>query len=525
MGKWNGRAIGAWFCLCFSSVTIGAGKVDADLASALSQRDNPVSAIIHLNSQYDLALLPKHFKNRAARIGYLTDRLRAFTDQTSATVRGQLYASGVDNIEVTALWLTNSLRVKAPAWVIESLAEVHAVKRLSLNAEKAIDQMGNGGASIIAPIINLPAVETSWGVEKVGAPEAWKINNAQGEPIDGRGVRVAVIDSGVNITHPDLMNQVFQNTGEMGLDAYGNDKASNHLDDDGNGFVDDVNGWNFENNNNNVQDSIGHGSKSAGIILGNGANGILTGVAPRATVIPIKACCGAIETAVFESRIWEALQYALITKADVISMSISVKDFASPSYEQWRRVGEVFLKADVVHVNSAGNSVSSNVPKNIGAPGSNPPAWLHPEQVERGGLTSMISVGATDETDQHRPYSAEGPTTWQGMASFADYVYDGAAKFGLIKPEICAPSEVPSTSQFGAAYTKSFGGTSSAAPNAAGVAALLLSAFPDLSVSEVTESLMMGARTLDPTNPLDNRCGAGRVDAVGAIEHAKAHFR
>ncbi|MBC7419546.1 MAG: S8 family serine peptidase [Bdellovibrio sp.] len=79
-------------------------------------------------------------------------------------------------------------------------------------------------------------------------------------------VVVAVIDSGVDITHPMLKNNIWTNQGETGKDIFGNDKQINGVDDDGNGFVDDVHGWNFVDNNNKVDDGQGHGTHIAAII-------------------------------------------------------------------------------------------------------------------------------------------------------------------------------------------------------------------------------------------------------------------
>lgn len=79
-------------------------------------------------------------------------------------------------------------------------------------------------------------------------------------------VVVAVIDTGVDIHHKDLKKSIWVNSGESGKDSLGRDKATNGIDDDGNGYVDDVNGWNFVDDNNKVVDTEGHGTHVAGII-------------------------------------------------------------------------------------------------------------------------------------------------------------------------------------------------------------------------------------------------------------------
>lgn len=83
-----------------------------------------------------------------------------------------------------------------------------------------------------------------------------------------RATVVAVIDTGIDARHPALQGVLWTNPGESGLDASGHDRSSNHIDDDGNGFVDDVHGWNFANHSNDLSDHHGHGTHVAGLIVG-----------------------------------------------------------------------------------------------------------------------------------------------------------------------------------------------------------------------------------------------------------------
>ena len=134
----------------------------------------------------------------------------------------------------------------------------------------------------------------------------------------------------------------------------------------------------------------------------------------------------------------------------------------------------------------------------------------------------MITVGATDENDVPRYYSSVGPITWESIIGFLDYAYSGGTKQGLIKPDVCGPSEVPSTSMDGMSYTASFGGTSSATPHIGGVMALLLSAKPDLTPVQAIQALQYTASSVEST--FNNKCGAGRVDAAAALEYVLKHF-
>jgi subtilisin family serine protease len=234
----------------------------------------------------------------------------------------------------------------------------------------------------------------------------------------------------------------------------------------------------------------------------------------------LKSCCSA-GGKMFESNTWEAIQYAIKNGAKVISMSLSAKPPSHPQYAKWRQAGEVELAAGIIHVNSAGNLGSGNEPNNMGAPCRNPPAWYHSAQTHGTGGTSMITIGASDQSDKMRDYSSTGPVTWEDIEEYKDFPYTGG-KPGLIKPEVCGPSEVPSTSMEGTGYTTEFGGTSSATPHIAGVVALLVSAKPNLSPAQATEALMSTA--IEVESPFNNHCGAGRVNGPAALEYVRTHF-
>lgn len=97
---------------------------------------------------------------------------------------------------------------------------------------------------------------------------------------------VAVIDTGIDSLHPALKNALWTNPGETGQDAHGRDKATNGIDDDNNGFVDDVHGWNFANQNSNLKDDHGHGTHIAGLIAADSS--FFTGIAPGTKLMVLK---------------------------------------------------------------------------------------------------------------------------------------------------------------------------------------------------------------------------------------------
>ena len=132
-------------------------------------------------------------------------------------------------------------------------------------------------------IMNDPAISSAWGLKMTEAQKAWRITQGSKE------ILVCIIDTGVDQRHPDLVHNLWKNPGEQGLDKFGHDKATNGIDDDGDGYVDNVNGWNFVANNNNVNDEHGHGTHIAGIIGAEGGNGIgISGVSPKVSMMILK---------------------------------------------------------------------------------------------------------------------------------------------------------------------------------------------------------------------------------------------
>ncbi len=509
--NWGGLLRVNLLAWALSSTLVSKTFIDPALRLRL-RANSPeyVSAVLHFPGQANLDSLRLDSLPPNERGPELAKALIDFNREKSEAVRLFLQNQDTGLVQETSpIWITNSLRVKAAPAIIEKITKMNAIDSIYLNSPKQIDDPIEGGASLATSVDTEP--EIMWGIKKLNADKVW----AKG--FQGQGVTVAMIDSGATIKHPDLAPNIWVNRAETGLDNAGVARDNNGKDDDGNGFVDDVNGWDFENNSADVSDNGGHGSQTAGIVGGMGAGGKQTGVAPKAKLMILKACCNAGSTELFESNIWLAYQYVIQQGVRAISMSLSAKHNTDPNYAKWRRASEVLLAAGVIHINSAGNRGSANAPFNIGAPASNPPAWLHPSQPITGGLTSMITIGATGENDEIRYYSSTGPVTWEAIEGYKDYAYSGGTKQGLVKPDVCGPSEVPSTSMDGTSYTVSFGGTSSATPHIGGVMALLLSAKPTLTPVQAIRALQETAVPVE--NGFNNKCGAGRVDALAALEY------
>lgn len=195
-----------------------------------------------------------------------------------------------------------------------------------------------------------PAMSAIWDLKKTDAEKAWKVSQGS------RQVVVAIIDTGVDINHEDLKNNIWVNAGESGLDANGKDKSKNGIDDDKNGFVDDVNGWNFVANNNQLTDGHGHGTHIAGIIGAEGGNGKgRVGIAPKVSLMILKYYEPRTPTDNLRNTIL-AIRYATKMKAQIINYSgggLEYSEDERKAIDEARQMGILFVAA-------AGNEKSNS---------------------------------------------------------------------------------------------------------------------------------------------------------------------
>ena len=247
--------------------------------------------------------------------------------------------------------------------------------------------------------------EVWWQLTKVRAPECWTLG------YDGTGILVAVLDSGVDYNHADLIDHMFVNLLEI---------PDNLVDDDLNGFVDDVRGWDFVESDN---DPMGfgqndHGTLVTGIVAGDGTSGTNTGVAPGATLLPVRVVGGSWSTII------EGIDYAIALGADVIQMSVSQKwrYYPKPDYAGWRQAADNELALGMVHANSIGNEGDNQetdpIPYNVAAPGNCPAPWRSRDGYLAGGMSAITGVGALAELDIAADYSSRGPSIWEDISAF-----------------------------------------------------------------------------------------------------------
>ena len=202
-----------------------------------------------------------------------------------------------------------------------------------------------------------------WGINEVGAPEAW----ASG--YTGQGITVAVVDSGVQLNHPDLVDSIWENVDEILGDG---------IDNDRNGYVDDRYGWDFISNDNSPNDGNRHGTHVAGIVAaGNDGTGA-TGVAFGAQIMPIRVFDNNGSGA--SAGVARGIRYAVDNGADIINLSLG-GSYSSQIYSalQYAQQNDVFVVA------ASGNEYA-------GVPG-------YPAAFSRD-LTSVLSVGAYNSSQQ-----------------------------------------------------------------------------------------------------------------------------
>ena len=276
----------------------------------------------------------------------------------------------------------------------------------------------------------------NWGYESTNVEQLWQAGHR------GAGIVVAVIDSGVDVNHVNLVNQIHVNAGEI---------AGNGIDDDGNGYVDDVTGYDFFDNDNTPNDQLDHGTHVAGVIAAEHSNDVVENevvlsMAPSAKIMPLKFLGtggGTLSAAI------EAIDYAVDNGAKIINAS-----WGGPGCSTILRNRVAGLAQEgVLFVAASGNS-GSNIDN-------------FPEYPAAFSGTEQLTVGSI--------------TQFGGMSSFSNYsdqlVHIFAPGTGIV-------STTPDDD------LHEMSGTSMATPFVAGAAAAIWSANPTWSMSQVRDVIL-----------------------------------
>ncbi len=487
-------AAAVWAAVPASSAGTGQSSVLHRACAQLSGLADPLAAAASLEG------VPE-----PERRDRLIEILRAGAAAQAAPVLRSLREQGSGRLEL--IWSAGVVCGEAPAsaWaLIERLPQIDSVFDDASQPDAAIDDAGDAPNAAIPPESPLVSLRV---------PEVW------GRGLTGKGVVVALLDTGVDFGHADLASSIWINADEI---------ASNGLDDDGNGFIDDWRGWDFASNDNDPTDSAGHGTNVAGLIAGNGQSGKQTGVAPGVRLMVIRR-------GTTESSLWAGSQYAIVNGAQILNQSVSWKwSFTPrPDYSAWRRQAETELAAGLLHVNSGGNTgnqlATEPLPYNVAAPANCPPPWHHPSQSPQAGVSSVIAVGNVDARSLAiSATSPWGPAEWTDIKAHRDPGYPWAMLSqhqdyptwnggnGLTKPDLVAPGDFSQTTKLGGGYVQ-FDGTSAAAPRVTGILALMKQAVPSATPADLTRALLTSTRDLGPVGR-DNRFGAGLPDALAAVD-------
>ncbi len=322
-----------------------------------------------------------------------------------------------------------------------------------------IPRVAGGGGGQATPGI-VPPEKLSWNVERIEAPQAWRHTTGS------HNIVVAVIDSGIDWTIPQLAGKIWTNPGEI---------PGNGIDDDHNGYIDDVHGWDFRDNDNSslTGSKINwHGTFVAGIIAAQPGADEVTGVAPGIRVMDIRILDS---RNLFYSSDWgkfaKAIDYAVNNGARIINLSIYANGKPPAVFENALRRA---AQRGVIIVGIAGNDGKGIV----SYPGRYP--WV-------------LAVSATDRSDHLARFSNYGPQV-----------------------AVTAPGDKV-LSLFPGGIAGIGSGTSFAAPHVSGTLALILSADPNLSATEAIAILEKTSVALGD----HDKFGAGRIDAEKAVALAQ----
>ncbi len=309
-------------------------------------------------------------------------------------------------------------------------------------------------------------------------------------------VVVAVLDSGVDLDHPDLAESIWKNPGEI---------AGDHIDNDKNSYIDDVSGWDFVSSDNDPSPDIdadydftavNHGTIVAGIIAAQMNGSGIVGIAPQVKIMPLKILNsqGLGNTLVLA----QAINYAVENGADVINLSLVGKTLGEPLETAIKNA----YNKGVMIVAASGNEESLGVDLD---------AVPHYPVCDIGGVNRVLGVAALDQ--------------YKKMAEFSNY---GASCIDISAPGVDFYSTTyydPSLTDFQEYYQGGWNGTSVAAPIVAATAALIKSQFPDLRPYDIYHIIIASAQDISQINPSDYRdLGAGLIDVGAALNAAQNYF-
>jgi len=399
--------------------------------------------------------------------------------QLTAEAASRLTATG--NLERTLATALPGLRVLrglgGPGQLLVS-ATADAAALLAERPEVMVVE-ANGRISAASSPPNDPLYQngSQWGLRNLGqagglagadidAPGAWEITTGSADVV------VAIIDGGIDVSHPDIAPNAWRNPGEI---------PGNGIDDDGNGFIDDVYGWDFRNRDATVfdQGDNQHGTQVAGIIAARGDNGLgMVGVSWNSRVMPLKFIDGSGGST---ADAIAALNYITMMRGRGVNIRVANLSWGS-SDASWllEQAINAAGAAGILVVASAGNDGLDQ-----------DSAWW-PNYPSSFPAANILAVAATDNQDR---------LAWN-------------SNYGLTRVDLGAPGVGILSTVPGRTYATN-SGTSFAAPFVSGVAALAASLNPELSVAGLRDSILAGVEPL--ASLAGKTVSGGRLDAARTL--------
>ncbi|MET0006426.1 MAG: Calx-beta domain-containing protein [Candidatus Thiodiazotropha sp. 6PLUC9] len=401
--------------------------------------------------QYKSAPDSQKINRKQFRTGVFSS-LKKQTQRASAAVARLLRKHGVKT-ELKMLWTINGIALDLPADLVDDITGLPGVERVTADMRLTMS----------SPEVEDSAAIPQWNIDKLNAPNLWQ------QEVFGEGVVVGIMDSGVDVNHPDLSGR-WRGGSNSWFDPYQEHDLP--------------------------VDLVGHGTQALGLILGGDESGYQVGLAPEAKWIAAKIFDDGNQTTL--SAIHLAFQWLLDPDGDpltddaphVVNNSWGFASTINQCYQEFGEDIRLLQEAGIGVVFAAGNygpSTATSI-----SPANNPGA---------------LSVGSIDQSEQIELLSSRGPNACDGGAY----------------PKLVAPGALVFTTDLLPIAYNVVSGTSFAAPHVTGAIALLKSAFPELPVSQIETALYDSAVDLGETGN-DDQSGYGLVDVSAAYELLFSNF-
>jgi thermitase len=472
--------------LIFSLTTVAAEAQKSDLLIKMADNKSFSSLAMDLNEK----------GTKAENLGDGWVRVRG--DSKSLWIQNLSKNSNVEYVQPNyRIRLLENYKLQDPLRRTAVARFVHGNPELMMKTVPA----DNPPIPLVAPTQGTgadPKFSSQWGMNDIGVKDAWK-------KASGQGIIVAVIDTGVDYTHEDLSPNLWRNPGESGQDSQGHDKGTNGIDDDNNGFVDDVVGWDFVSNDNKPFDlaveplqllagggNPGHGTHCAGNVGAKADNGLgVAGVAPNVKIMALRFISDKGEGTTAEAI--KAIHYAVDNGAKVLSNSWGSEgedDSQGAENKALRDAVKYAQDKNVLFVAAAGNGH-----KGVGYSNDSDPKPSYPATYD---FDNIVSVAAIDSNNQLGAFSNWGPKT----------VHLAAPGVAVFSTTVGGNYSDTVIDEYG--FHVTWDGTSMACPHVAGAAAVYWSMHPEKSYKDVKDALIKSAKKIPSL--------AGKVVSEGKLD-------